>query len=108
MSDTPDLQVHIDRIFLRRLAQGLRAGQIHKPQVPYLARAMIALRPLSSYPEALAKLQILVSTFPYFVPVFERMQLDYAESQTQSKVDEMRKHLQSGDIDSALSVVHQV
>ena len=106
--DILPIQTKAEQLYLRQIAKGIRQGTLTKVHAQYMAKAMLAVEPFTSWDDLLTKMRLLTQHFPNFQPVVDQLASEYEETKTQSVVEEMSKHLHAGDIDQALSVAQGV
>jgi hypothetical protein len=100
------LTVDVERDLLYHIIINLKNNNISYQQAQELARQFLALLPLQDKQDLLKKLQTIRKKNPGLGVnnVYLKYSMPYEEEQTQNKLDMMRQHLQSGNIEQAISV----
>lgn len=104
MDDLPKVTNQLEFLFLKRLAAGLKDGAFDIPTAKKLANTFLHIEPFSSIEDAKMKMLTFSQENSYFTQLKDYIDAYYSEQQKDAVIEQMRSHIQQGNIDQALEV----
>lgn len=104
MQDLPKVTNQLEFLFLKRLAAGLKDGTVDIPTAKKLAKTFLQIEPFSSIDDAKLKMLTFSQENSYFSQLKDYIDAYYSEQQKDAVIEQMRAHIQQGNIDQALEV----
>lgn len=94
----------IERDLLGHIYTNLKDNKLSGVAAQQLAQEFLALLPFKDKKDLVDKLSALGQRYPEARETYVNLGIPLEEQQRQEKLDQMRVHIQSGDIDKALQV----
>lgn len=104
MQDLPQVANQLEFLFLKRLSTGLKDGILDIPTAKDVTNRFIEIKPFSSIDDAKMKMMTFSQQNTYFAQLKDYIDAYYSEQIKDNRIEQMRQHMQQGNIDQALEV----
>lgn len=104
MEDVEQITDNVEYMFVRRMIDALRSGEVKLEEAREWAKDFLSIEPFASLEDAKTKVSGYVENHPLFVKLSEYLDSYMEEKKVDEKIENIRGHLKSNNIDEALRV----
>lgn len=107
MNDLPKITDHLEYLFLKKIAAGLRDGSVDLPTAKGLAQSFLKIEPFTSVDDAKTKVDTFAIQHNILNMLKEYIDAYFYEHHKDALIEQMRTHIRAGNIDQALNLVNK-